>query len=200
MSAQLDFRKGEAGLTVQYLGDLIDAAMTIDTNLLAPPVSATHYIRFTAGANAGLVAGVTLTGQSSSAVVAVVAVVTTSGTIGASDAAGLLFVRVISGTVTSGENLRVSTTTYCVARSSQLANRFAGMNASALYMTCETNSIRYTLDGVVPINSSGTPASLGHLLVAGDNLLLMGMGNIRNLGFLNAASASNGVLTVSVIF
>lgn len=195
------FTKGGTGsIFVQYGSDLIDAVTALDSALLQPPQDATHFLRFGSGQNTGLVPGVMLTGQTSAATLRVVSVVITYGTIGTSDAAGILFVKEVSGTVSSGENLRVSASTYCVARSTQVENTVRGMLAKGVVMSVETNSARYTLDGIGPTNSTDTPAGLGHLIVAADYVKIMGVGNLKGLRFRNAVAASNGVVNFSILY
>jgi len=186
---------GDAYFYLQYGGDTLDAVSTIDTYLLNPPTK--YFVQFEVGQNAGLVDGVKLTGQTSGAVIIVKRVVIAQGAVGTSDAQGVLLYDRISGTVSAGENLRVSTTTYCVATTGQLETPM-GQPARALSISCETNSVRFCFNGDTPTNSAGTPASHGHLIRANENMTVVGYSNVRNFKMMNAVSTSNGVINVTI--
>lgn len=193
--------KGDVGLEGPIGGDLMDASFTIPASLIAPPLGSKYWIAFSAGQNAGLVDGVNLVGQTSTFTFHVLKVITLYGTIGTSDAAGILLIDSETGVATAGENLRVSTTTYCIARTTSLdATWFAGKKAKQLALTVETNALRYCAGGRTPTNAAATPASQGHLLNPGDVGLWDGWKSMSNLKLINAASASNAAGWLSVYF
>ena len=58
--------------------------------------------------------------------------------------------------------------------------------AQRVILTLETNDIRYTTDGTAPTTS------LGHLMSAGDVVILQGQPTIDNFRAINAAGGSSG--------
>ncbi len=156
--------EGDAYLTLKYSGSVLSSAVSLDPYVIKPTTN--YYIHFHSGQNAGLVDGVTLTGQTSGGVIKADRVLITSGSTGSSNAVGVLFCEHLSDNkIVSGENLRVSTTTYCVAHSPLLSTPFS-LSARALFLTVETNSLRISYSGVPPTSGSGTPASFGHLVAS----------------------------------
>jgi len=190
---------GEAGIYVKYQGDVVDTAIKLPKALAQLPDEATHYVRFTAGI-ATLINGALLTGGTSKNTCRVVEVVVTNGTLAGNDGEGILFINELSGPITSGENLDIGVTTQCVARTTNIENKFRGCVAKALFMTVETNSVRFTLDGLTPTNSAATPASYGHLIQANENIEIVGWDNVKNFYFINAVSTSNGVVNLTVMY
>jgi hypothetical protein len=192
---------GTAGLYLKFSGDLLDTAQGIPAAALHPP--SRYYLRFTAGV-ATLVVGATLVGQTSAVVLTVNGIAITSGTLATSDATGILFVTVVSGTLAADENLRIATTTQCVSRTALITMpvpyRHPGVARSVL-MHVETNTIRFLYDGSAPTTSSETgDASFGVPLADGQSMPLKGEQNITNLKFINAATASNGVLNLVIYY
>jgi len=187
---------GDAYFTLQYDGDVLDAAKGLDSWILQPP-DGYLFCYFKQGQNAGLIDGVTLTGQTSGAVIKVGRVIIPGGAIGSSNAQGVLFFRPISGNIVTGENLRVSTNTYCVTTSATLQPP-TGMMARSILLVVETNTIRFAIGGVTPTNAAGTPASFGVPLVAGENIVISGWHDVRTFQMIHAVSTSNGVVNVVV--
>lgn len=184
---------GEAGITVQYSGSLLNTATALDTNLLQPPTK--HYMMFTSG-DTPMVVGGTLTGATSAATSQIVAVVLTSGALTGAGA-GIVFVRNIIGTYTAGETV----TGKCVLNTSQIDCGDKGMIAKSIFLSVETNSLRINwTPGQAPTNSAATPASFGHLVLAGQNTEIIGYANAKNFQAINAVSATTGVLNVTVKF
>jgi len=186
---------GEAGLYVQYSGDLCDSALSLDANLINPPSQ--YYIRFTAGV-ATLKVGVQLTGGTSSNTSRVKAVVVTSGTLAGNDGAGILFLEELSGPITAGEDMDTGATTQCVARTTQIDCKVKDLTAKSLLVFVETNTMRFDCSGASPTNSAATPASFGIPMAANTSAEISGQGNVKNFKFINAASASNGVMNVLI--
>jgi len=191
---------GDPKYTLQYGGDSLDAATMIDNALVNPLQNFPYYCHFNAAANAGLVAGVTLTGQTSGAVIKVGKVVLTQGAV-ASAGMGILFYTTTtydSARIVSGENLRVGNTTYCVALS---GHTDAPMSvARSIFITAETNTIRYCVGGATPTNAGATPASFGVPLTAGQSIVLSSPHELYTFSMINAASGSNAVVNIIVCF
>jgi hypothetical protein len=186
--------EGEAYLYLQYGGSGLNTATAIDTNVLCPQNK--KFVYFQQGQNAGLANGVILTGQTSGCVIRVDKVLITEGTTSGSDALGVLFFDHLNAyTVVSGENLRVSTTTYAVAASNCIDAPYR-MNARSLFVQTETNSIRFIYAGNTPTTSGGTPANLGAILTAGNNIVIAGWEAVRRFKFINAVNG--GLATVNI--
>jgi hypothetical protein len=190
---------GDSYFQLQYDGDVLDAAKALDAWLLQPPPDYPHYCYFSSGQNAGLVDNVTLTGQTSGAVIEVGRVIIPGGVIGSSNAQGILFFKRRSGNIVSGENLRVSTTTYCVSTSGELDSPI-GQQARSALITVETNTIRVALGGATPTNTAGTPASFGTPIAASNSMSITSWKDIKDLKMIHAASGSNAVVNVVVSF
>jgi hypothetical protein len=192
---------GIAGLYLKYSGDLVDVAQSLSTHVLHPP--SRTYMRFSVGV-ATLVTGVRLVGQSSNAVLTVNGVVVTAGTLSGNDGAGIIFVTVVSGTPQDGENLRISATTQCVSRSTVItipAPHWGAEIARAVFVQVETNSIRLLWDGSTPTTSGETgDVSFGFLLTDAQSIPLKGEQNVKNLKFINAATASNAVVNLAIYY
>lgn len=179
---------GEAGILVQYSGNLIDAATILDKNLAQPPTD--RYIYFTAGV-ATLLVGKKLTGATSAATAQLKAIVITSGALADGDAAGILFLSGISGTFSSGENLQIGGATKAVAGSAVLSCPLNAPATSAL-VAIETNAIKYASSGMTPTTTIGIPGP------AGSFVRLDGWSTVKNFAFLNASSSANSVVTIQV--
>ena len=189
---------GDAYFTLQYNGDILDTATGLDSWLLNPHTEYPNYCYFNQAQNAGLVDGVTLTGQTSGAVIKVGRVVLTGGAV-ASAGAGVLFFQKISGTISTGENLRVSTTTYAVAASGMLDSP-VGCQARAMLLQAETNAIRLAMGDVNPTNAAATPASFGVIINSGESTNISGAKNISSLKIIHAASGSNAAVNMVIYF
>ena len=91
------------------------------------------------------------------------------------------------------EAITVSTTaigiTATVVDPGEATNASEGPAGTA-FLTVETNSIRFTLDGTTP------EAAVGHLLAAGDSLIIRGLQNIRNLRMIRATADASVKVTV----
>jgi hypothetical protein len=190
---------GDSYFQLQYDGDVLDSAKGLDEWILQPKPDYRHYCYFSSGQNAGLVDGVVLTGQTSGAVIEVGRVIIPGGVIGSSNAQGILFFKRRSGNIVSGENLRVSTTTYCVSTSGEL-DAPIGRPAKSVLVTVETNTIRVAYGGATPTNSAGTPASFGTAVPANGSISATSWKDIKDLKMIHAASGSNAVVNVVVSF
>ena len=191
---------GDAFITLQYNGDVLDTAASLDDWILNPRTQQyAHYCYFISGQSTSLVDGVTLTGQTSGAVIKVGRVITTGGALASNTGAGILFFQKVSGEIVSGENLRVSTTTYAVSASAAI-DAPLGRQARSVFIVVETNSIRFTCGGVAPTNAAGTPANFGILMINGQNTVIGGAQSVRTLKMIHAASGSNAAVTVVVSY
>ena len=188
---------GDTYFTLQYNGNVLDTATSLDGWILQPPPDYPKFCYFISGQSTSLADGVVLTGQTSGAVIEVGRVITTGGTLAGSDGTGILFFKRRSGNIASGENLRVSTTTYCVTGSTAL-DAPIGQQARSVTISIETNSVRFTLGGVTPTNSAGTPASFGTLLKDTQSATFTSWRDMKNFKMIHAASASNATVNVEV--
>ena len=188
---------GDAGLYLNLSGNLIDAAWSVSSfnGLYLVPAETSHILRFTTG-TAYLVAGKTITGATSTFNAHLLAVVIGSGTLAGGDATGFILVSNPSGTLTvGGENYTVGSDACCTSTQSlECPSWIKGRRPTALWMTVETNTIRYTHDGTTPTTA------VGHSLAAGGALVLKGAKNIYNLKVINAAGASNSSCHLTFLF
>lgn len=190
---------GECYYTLQYNGDILDTAKGLDDWILQARTEYPRYCFFNAGQSTSLVDGVSLTGQTSGAVIKVGRVVLTGGALGSNTGAGVLFFREVSGKIASGENLRVSTTTYCVAASGML-DAPVGALARALFVQVEANSVRFAMGGATPTNAGDTPANFGTIINANENLMVSGFKNVSTFKLIHAANSANANVNLQVYF
>lgn len=177
--------------------DLTDTATTMAKCLMNPPTE--YLVPFTTGGN-DMYRGQLLTGATSSAVVRVVDWVQTGGSNAGDNMTGVAFIEMVSGTITAGENLAVGASVKMVPVTAEIKHGAYGLSPKAMYISCETQNMRYTMSGIPPTNSDATPASMGHLLTAGDELMITGWQNIKRFSFINAVSTSNGALHMTVMY
>jgi hypothetical protein len=181
---------GEGEINVQYSDTLQNSAMTLDGNLLEPPTG--NFMNFTGGAT-GLAANTRAIAMGSGAVIAIVAVVVTAGTLGDSTARGVIFFNKVSGTIASGD-----TFTYFTM---QGLPQTCPMNpAKSVSVSCETNAMRFTVSGVAPTNSAGTPANFGQALPANANMTIAGWSSVKMFSWIAAVSGSSPLLNVGINF
>lgn len=90
------------------------------------------------------------------------------------------------------ETIAVSTTAKNLTATklrTQIGSSYQNTGAVAALLTVETNSIRYTLDGTT------ATASVGHVLAAGDTLLVTGMGNLSRLSMIRVSADASVEVT-----
>jgi len=75
---------------------------------------------------------------------------------------------------------------------------FAGMSPRAAVVKCETAAVNYTLDGTTPTVITGT--NVGHLLDAGEEILLETIGSVRGFKAINRTASSGSVLKVTYFY
>jgi hypothetical protein len=171
--------------------DLNDVAVSMPAIAVCPPTE--YYFPYTTGGN-DLAEGMILTGGTSSCKVRVVKFTVASGTNAGDNMTGIMFVEILSGTITAGENLSIGASVKCVPTTAEIKHGAYGLQAKAMYVSCETQNMRYTLDGTAPTTA------MGHLLTAGDELMITGWSNIKRFKWRNAADANNGALHITVMF
>jgi hypothetical protein len=188
---------GDTFFTLQYNGDVLDAATALDSWLLQPPINFPYFCYFNQGQSTSLIDGVTLTQATSGAVIKVGRVITTGGALGSSTGAGVLFFQKVSGEIDATHALQVGASTYCYPVSLAL-NSPLGLPARAIFISVETNSIRFCTGGEVPTNAAGTPANFGTLLRDTQDIVLTSYLDMRNLQMISAVSTSNATVNVAI--
>ncbi len=181
---------GEGEINLQYNDTLQNSAMTIDKNLLHPPTP--WFMNFTAGAT-GLAANTNYTATGSGAVIRAIAVVITAGTLAGSTAQGVIFFNVVSGAIASGD-------TFSYWTMQGLPQNCPMVQAKSVTITCETNAMRFTVSGVPPTNSAGTPASFGQVLPASSSMSVTGWSTLTNFSWIASVSGSDPNLNMVVQF
>jgi hypothetical protein len=92
------------------------------------------------------------------------------------------------------ETITVSSTAVPFTASKVTINQAGGQYKRAVkaFITVENNSIRVRMDGTAPTTT------VGHLLTAGDGLLVTGDGNVANTKMI--AAASDGTVQVTYYY
>ena len=188
---------GECGIS--GIWSVMTAARSFGKSLLNIPIDATHYVRYTTGAVAGLQVGETLTGGTSAATAVIVAQVIENGVAGGSSDAGVLFLKRISGTPTAtGETWTGGTSTGTVVTAqAPLTLKVGGCPKSAL-ITIETATLTMTMDGVTPTASAGT--NYGHQIAAGQSYVNTGLDNLTNFQAINTVNANGAIMKYSLFY
>ena len=94
---------------------------------------------------------------------------------------------------------QTSTNTAAGLTAANIVGGISGQNAIGALITCETNDIRYTLDGAnTPESSAGD--DFGHIMPAGGGIILDDPGQIQNFAFISKTAGSAGVLHISSFF
>jgi hypothetical protein len=191
---------GDSYFTLRYDGDILDAARHLDPWILEPHADYPRFCYFNTGYT-GLVDGIRLVGATSGAVIVVGHVVLTSGTLAGTVGEGVLFFREVSGVIVSGENLQIGGAgqVYAVTASVML-DAPVGQTARGLFVQAETNSVRFTIGGLTPTTSTGTPASLGVLLQPNENVQIMGRKDVVDFQIIHAVAASNASVNMIVSY
>lgn len=95
---------------------------------------------------------------------------------------------------------QTSSNTAAGLTAANLVSATAEQQAVAVLITCETNDVRYALDGQDPTTSTGDGANFGHVLASGDALVLDNPKTIQNFEFVSKTADSAGVLTITSFF
>ena len=93
---------------------------------------------------------------------------------------------------------KIGTTTSSIGFTSTVL-LYKGRIAQAVLITVETAAVRITMDGtttVVTATSGGT----GHLVDAGQSLIVRGTESVRNFRCINAVASSGAILICSFYF
>lgn len=75
----------------------------------------------------------------------------------------------------------------------------AEQNAIGALITCETNDVRYSLDGENDPTGSGG-ADFGHVMPAGGGVILDDPGQVQDFKFISKTAGSHGVLHITSFF
>ena len=72
--------------------------------------------------------------------------------------------------------------------------------AKSISASVENNTMRFTVSGVSPTNSAGTPANFGQPLTAGMALTIAGWSTVKKFSWIAAVSGSDPLLNVGINF
>lgn len=75
---------------------------------------------------------------------------------------------------------------------------YKGMTATGALITCEDDTVNFTIHGTAPTAKAGT--NVGHALDAGQSMVIRGEGSLRNFKCIDRVSGSAGTVKVSVYF
>ena len=84
-----------------------------------------------------------------------------------------------------------------------LADEFthsSGAPAIGAIITCEDNDIRFTFGGVLGLTGVPTQLGYGHVLAAGQSLVIDNGAQIRTFQFINKTNKLNALLQVTMLF
>jgi len=170
----------------------ITASKGFDAKLLSISPEATHFVRYTTGTDFALAYGEAITGASASAVV--VAQVIESGAIADDTAAGILFLKTVSGTFTA-ETITGGTSAGTVAiiqAPTVLSPHASNPSPKALLIVVETASLLCTLGGTLAATTA--TQDYGVIMSAGQSRVIRGIQNIKTFQAINAVNANGAVL------
>jgi len=168
----------------------ITASKSFDTNLLNIPKEATHWVRYITGTDFALTPGETVSGAAASAVV--VAQVIETGTIADDTAAGILFLKTVSGAFTAETITGGTSTGTAVIAQDLIALALGNPHPKALLIAIETAAIKCTISGQEPTATAGT--NYGVHMDAGQSRVIRGINNIKNFKAINAVNANSAIL------
>jgi len=94
---------------------------------------------------------------------------------------------------------QTSTDTAAGLTAANIVGSVSEQKAIGALITCETNDVRYTLDGANDPTGSGG-ANFGHVLAAGGGLVLDSPDHIENFKFVSKTASSHGVLHITSFF
>ena len=172
------------------------ASTSFNTNLLNIPKEATHWVGYITGTGFALIPGETVTGASASAVV--VAQVIENGSIGTNTAAGILFVRKVSGTFAAETITGATSTGTVVIAQGLIALALGNPHPKALLVVIEVASIKCTISGQAPTATAGT--NYGVNMDAGQSRVIRGVNNIANFKAINAVNANGAILKYELYY
>ena len=84
-----------------------------------------------------------------------------------------------------------------------LADEFtnsSGAPAIGAIITCEDNDIRFTFGGVLGTTGVPTQIGYGHVLAAGQSLVIDNGAQVRTFQFINKTNKVNAVIQVTMLF
>ena len=97
--------------------------------------------------------------------------------------------------ITSADTAQELPTAYMGSAATRITETGWSTGAYAALITVETNPIRFALGGTTPTNDGST--ALGHVLAAGESILLDGEDQVNSFQFVSKTAASPGVLHVT---
>ena len=75
---------------------------------------------------------------------------------------------------------------------------YKGMTAKGMLVTCEDQTVNFTMNGTAPTAKAGT--NVGHELAAGQSIVIRGQESIRNFLCIDRVSGSTGTIKVTCYF
>jgi hypothetical protein len=90
------------------------------------------------------------------------------------------------------------TATGITASNLQTSVHGATKQALGALVTCEDQTVHFTIHGTDPTAAAGT--NVGHALAAGDSYVIRGIGNLRNFKCIDAVSLSAGTVKITIFF
>ena len=75
---------------------------------------------------------------------------------------------------------------------------YKGNPAKGMLITCEDQTVNFTLDGTAPTAEAGT--NVGHSLAAGQSIVVRGQESVRNFRCIDRVSGSTGTLKITCFF
>lgn len=94
---------------------------------------------------------------------------------------------------------QTSTDTAAGLTAANIVGSVSEQKAIGALITCETKDVRYTLDGVNSPTGSGG-ADFGHVLAAGESLILDSPDHVANFSFVTKTAGDHGVLHITSFF
>lgn len=196
MPVNIQTFQNRAGLE-QILGTLTSAKGFPADSLLIP-AKAEYHIEFSSGGTTEIVEGNKITGATSGATAYVEGVSLYSGTWAGGDAAGILFLKDVSGTF-QAENLNVGAgSNLATIPGAPRACTYAGRKPVAAFIMAKTASVTFTLSGAVPTLAAGT--DIGIPLPTNSYYMVEGFDNVKNFQAINTVNASGGVLRTILFY
>jgi hypothetical protein len=170
----------------------ITASKGFDSNLLAVPRSATHWVRFTTGSTADIIVGETVSGGTNHFSAVVVAFVKETGAFGTTNTTGILMVKDPSGAFTA-ETLTGAKSTGTVAIIQDFIEIPVGIvHPKTALISVESFPINTTVTGITPTAAAGT--NNGVTVAAGMSWEIRGIDSLQKFRAINTVNASGSIM------
>lgn len=196
MAVKIQEFQNRAGLE-QILGTLT-SAKGFPTDSLLIPADAEYLIEFSSGGTTEIVEGNKVVGATSSATAYVCGISLYMGTWAGGDAAGIFFLRDVSGTF-QAENLDVGASSNLATIAGAVRTcTYAGRKPVAAFIMTKTASVTFTLSGATPTLAAGT--DIGIPLSVNSYYMIEGFDNVKNFQAINTVNASGGVLRTILFY